>query len=378
MTPEIALLLAQDGISTGAIYVLVALGIVLIFLVTRVIFVPFGDVVGYSALTVAALQLRQMPGTVWLVLTLAAIATAMEAYGLARRGQMHRLPKALLLYAVLPSIPAALVWLAAGRELPMWLGIVLTCAIMLPVSPLLYQIAFRPLADASVLVLLIIAVAVHFAMSGLALLYFGPEGFRSEPITRALFELGPITISGQSILIVAGSAIFSLLLFLFFERTLTGKALRATAVNRIGARLVGILPSTTGAPAFLLASALAGICGILIGPGTTLYYDSGFLIGLKAFVGAIIGGLVSYPAAAAGAIFVGLLESYAAFWDSALKEVFVFSALIPILLWQSFTSASGIEEEIEEEESEGQAGGAGRPASPWVSPSPSSWSRRRF
>src|ERR1700745_1643024 len=86
MTPEIALLLAQDGISTGAIYVLVALGIVLIFLVTRVIFVPFGDVVGYSALTVAALQLRQMPGTVWLVLTLAAIATAMGAYGVARRG----------------------------------------------------------------------------------------------------------------------------------------------------------------------------------------------------------------------------------------------------------------------------------------------------
>src|SRR5499425_1582108 len=311
MTPEIALLLAQDGVSTGAIYVLVALGIVLIFLVTRVIFVPFGDVVGYSALTVAALQLRQMPGTVWLVLTLAAIATVMEAYGLARRGQMQRVPKALLLYAVLPIIPAALVWLAAGRDLPMWVGIALTLAIVMPISPLLYCIAFRPLADASVLVLLIIAVAVHFAMSGLALLYF--------------------------------------------ERTLTGKALRATAVNRVGARLVGILPSTTGATAFLLASALAGICGILIGPVTTLYYDSGFLIGLKAFVGAIIGGLVSYPAAAAGAIFVGLLESYAAFWYSALKEVFVFSALIPILIWQSFTSASGIEEEIEEEEREGEA-----------------------
>jgi branched-chain amino acid transport system permease protein len=355
MTPEIILLLAQDGISTGAIYVLVALGIVLIFLVTRVIFVPFGDVVGYSALTVAALQLRHMPGTVWLVLTLAALATAMEAYALVRRGEMHRLPKALLLYAVLPAIPTALVWLAAGRELPIWVGMALTLAIIMPISPLLYRIAFRPLADASVLVLLIVAVAVHFAMSGLSLLYFGPEGFRSEPITRALFEIGPIAISGQSILIVASSAIFSLLLFLFFERTLTGKALRATAVNRVGARLVGILPSTTAVTAFSLASGLAGICGILIGPVTTLYYDSGFLIGLKAFVGAIIGGLVSYPAAAIGALFVGLLESYAAFWDSALKEVFVFSALIPILVWQSLTSGSGIEEEIEEEEREGAA-----------------------
>ena len=355
MTPEIALLLAQDGISTGAIYVLVALGIVLIFLVTRVIFVPFGDVVGYSALTLAALQLRQMPGTVWLVLTLAALATAMEVYGLARRGQTSRLPKALLLYAVLPAVPALLVWLAAGRDLPMWLGIALTLAIVLPISPLLYRIAFRPLADASVLVLLIVAVAVHFAISGLALLYFGPEGFRTEPMTRAFFDLGAISVSGQSILIVASSALFSFLLFLFFERTLIGKALRATAVNRIGARLVGIQPSTTGATAFLLASALAGISGILIGPVTTLYYDSGFLIGLKAFVGAIIGGLVSYPATAVGAIFVGLFESYAAFWNSALKEVLVFGALIPILIWQSLVSGSGVEEEIEEEEREGEA-----------------------
>src|SRR5712692_584496 len=345
MTPEIALLLAQDGISTGAIYVLVALGIVLIFLVTRVIFVPFGDVVGYSALTLAALQLRQMPGTVWLVLTLAAIATAMEVYDLLRRGQAHRLPKALLFYAVLPAVPAALVWLAAGRDLPMWVGIALTLAIVIPISPLLYRIAFRPLADASVLVLLIVAVAVHFAISGLALLYFGPEGFRTEPITQAFFDLGPISVSGQSILIVASSALFSFLLFLFFERTLTGKALRATAVNRVGARLVGILPSTTGATAFLLASALAGICGILIGPVTTLYYDSGFVIGLKAFVGAIIGGLVSYPLAALGALFVGLLESYAAFWDSALKEIVVFGTLIPVLVWRSMIFGSGGEDE---------------------------------
>jgi branched-chain amino acid transport system permease protein len=354
MTPEIALLLAQDGITTGAIYVLVALGIVLIFLVTRVIFVPFGDIVGYAALTLAALQLKQTPGTVWLVLTLAAIATAMEAYGLVRRRQTARLPKAILYYTVLPAAPAAVAWLAAGRDLPMWAGILVTLAIVLPISPLLYRIAFRPLADASVLVLLIVAVAVHFALSGMALVFFGPEGFRTQPMTRAFFNIGPVGVSGQSILIMASAAIFGFLLFLFFEHTLSGKALRATAINRTGARLVGILPSTTAATAFLLASALAGISGILIGPITTLYYDSGFLIGLKAFVGAIIGGLVSYPATIVGAILVGLFESYASFWNSALKEVIVFGSLIPILLWQSFATRSGVEEEIEEEESERQ------------------------
>src|ERR1700716_3524080 len=341
MTPEIALLLVQDGISTGAVYVLVALGLVLVFLVTRVIFVPFGDVVGYAALTLAALQLKQLPGTVWLVLTIAALATAMEVATLVRRGQIPSLPRALVMYAVLPIVPVALVWFAAGRGLPM--------------CPLLSRIAFQPLADASVLVLLIVAVAVHFAISGMALIFFGPEAFRPQPMTQAFFDLGPVSISGQSLLIVASSALFSLLLFVMFEHTLTGKALRATAVHRVGARLVGILPSTTGAIAFLLASALAGISGILIGPVATLYYDSGFLIGLKAFVGAIIGGLVSYPATAIGAILVGLLESYASFWDSAFKEVLVFSALIPILIWRSLMSGTGVEDEIEEEEREGGA-----------------------
>ena len=260
---------------------------------------------------------------------------------------------AFSMYAVLPIIPAALVWLAAGREWPMWLAILLTLAIVLPISPLLYRICFQPIADASVLVLLIVAVAVHFALSGMALIFFGPEGFRTEPMTRAFFDLGPINISGQSLLIIGSSALFSILLFVVFERTLIGKALRATAVNRLGARLVGILPSTTGTIAFLLASALAGISGILIGPVTTLYYDSGFLIGLKAFVGAIIGGLVSYPATAVGAILVGLFESYAAFWNSGFKEVLVFSLLIPILIWQSLTTGTGVEEEIEEEDREG-------------------------
>jgi branched-chain amino acid transport system permease protein len=353
MTPEIAIILAQDGVTTGAVYVLLALGIVLVFLVTRVIFVPFGDVVGYSALTLASLQLGKLPGTVWLVATLAAIATLMEAYALIRRGDLHRLPRALLFFAVLPLATIVPVLLLAGRHLPVWLELALTIGLILPISPLLYRIAFRSLASASVLVLLMVAVALHFAISGMALLYFGPEGFRTRSMSNTVFNVGPLSLSAQTLLIVGASIVFSLLLFLFFERTRTGKALRATSVNRVGARLVGIRPESTGAIAFLLASALAAISGILIGPVTTFYYDSGFLIGLKAFVGAIIGGLVSYPAAAAGAIFVGLLEAYSAFWSSTLKEVIVFGALIPILVCRSLVTGGEASEDIEEEEREG-------------------------
>ncbi len=91
-------------------------------------------------------------------------------------------------------------------------------------------------------------------------------------------------------------------LWLFFGYTLYGKALRATAVNRLGARLVGIRTPLSGQIAFLLASVIGAISGILIVPITTLYYDTGFLIGLKGFVAAIIGGLVSYPLTAVAAL----------------------------------------------------------------------------
>jgi branched-chain amino acid transport system permease protein len=86
---------------------------------------------------------------------------------------------------------------------------------------------------------------------------------------------------------------------------------------------------------------------VLIAPITTLYYDSGFTIGLKAFVAAIIGGLTSYPLTALGAVAVGILESFGAFWSGALKDVIVFSVLIPVLLVRSYYAVHS-EDEVEE------------------------------
>ncbi|MNQ47621.1 High-affinity branched-chain amino acid transport system permease protein LivH [compost metagenome] len=86
--------------------------------------------------------------------------------------------------------------------------------------------------------------------------------------------------------------------------------------------------------------------GILVAPITTMYFDSGFMVSLKGFVGAIIGGLVSYPLAAAGAVLVGLIEAFSSFWASAYKEIIVFTLIIPVLLWRSLKSHH-VEEEDE-------------------------------
>jgi branched-chain amino acid transport system permease protein len=108
---------------------------------------------------------------------------------------------------------------------------------------------------------------------------------------------------------------------------------------------MGISTTQAGKLSFLLAAAIGAFSGILIAPITTVYYDTGFLIGLKGFVGAIVGGLASYPVAAAGAILVGLLESFSSFWASAFKEVIVFTLIIPVLVWRSMTTRHVEEEE---------------------------------
>ena len=338
-------LLAQDGITNGAVYALLALALVLVFAVTRVIWVPSGEFVVYGTLTLAGLQLGKPPGTVWLLAGMAVLAGLMDAWDRARRGEYAGIPAALLRWTIVPLAFAGLAWWLAAPDLPFWAQVLLTLALITPMGPLLYRIAYQPLAEASVLVLLIVSVAVHFALTGLGLWFFGAEGSRTPPFSSASFEAGGIVVSVQSLLVVLTSVALIAALYLFFGRTLYGKALRATALNRVGARLCGVPPDLAGALTFALAALLCAFSGVLVGPITTIYYDSGFLVSLKGFVGAIIGGLVSYPLAAGGALLVGLLEAFSSFWASAFKEVIVFTLIIPVLLWRSLTTRHQDEEE---------------------------------
>ncbi|MEO6972105.1 MAG: branched-chain amino acid ABC transporter permease [Rhodoferax sp.] len=351
MTWDVALILITDGLSNGAVYLLAGLGLVLIFSVTRVVFVPFGDVAAFAALSLAAFETGRTPPTIGLVLTLAVLAVIAEVWGVTRRGEYARIPRAVLAWGVLPALPCLAAWAISGHEVTPALRIVVAIALVVPITPLIARIALQPIADASVLVLLIASLVLHFLLSGLGLLFFGPEGSRTNPLVSGAITLADgFTISAQVILMIASAVVLSALFFLAFERTLIGKALRATAVNRVGARLVGIRPARTATLAYGFASLLAGLIGVLIAPVTTMYYDSGFIIGLKAFVAAIIGGLTSYPLTAIGALAVGLVESFASFWSGALKDVIVFGLLIPALLLRSLMvhQVEDDEEEIDQ------------------------------
>lgn len=333
---SIASILALDGATNGAIYALLALATVLVFAVTRIIFIPQGEFVAFGALTLAMLQQGKVPGTVWFLLVMAVGAALAELVaGLRQHQAPARLLRRVALTLVYPVLVSLLAIWAAPLKLPLLLQAALTLALVTPFGPLIYRLAYQSLADASVLVLLIVSVGVHFALVGLGLFFFGAEGFRNPSFWDERFSIGPLTLSGQTVIIFVASLALIVALWLFFERTLQGKALRATAVNRLGARLQGISSDSAGTLTFTVAAFIGALSGLLIGPTTTVFYDSGFLIGLKGFVAAVFAGLSSYPQALLGALIVGLLESFGSFWASAFKEVIVFGSILPVLLWRS-------------------------------------------
>lgn len=335
MDLSISLILIQDGIVNAAIYALLALAMVLVFTVTRVIFVPIGEFVSFGALTLAALEAGRVPGTVWLLVLFGLAACAATLLAERRTLTGAAILKTLAETVVFPAAIALLVvWLAPTKP-PQIVQIVLALLLTAPLGLYMYATVYRPIAEASVLVLLIVSVALHIALVGLGLVFFGAEGSRTAPLSDARIVLGDLLVSGQALAILGVTAALIVALWLFFGRTLIGKALQATAVNRLGARLVGISPAFSGRVAFGLAALIGTLGGILIAPLTTVYYDTGFIIGLKGFVAAIIGGMVSYPVAAGAAILVGVIESFASFLASELKEVIVFMIIVPILLVRS-------------------------------------------
>ena len=336
MDATIASILALDGVTNGAIYALLALATVLVFAVTRVIFIPQGEFVAFGALTLAMLQGGRVPGTVWFLMALAVAATLADLVKGARsRLGVSRLALHALRTLAFPlAVSLFTVWIAP-RHPPMLLQAALTLALVTPFGGLIYRLGYQSLADASVLVLLIVSVGVHFALTGLGLFFFGAEGFRNPSFWDERFALGPLMLTGQTLIIFIASLALIVALWLFFDRALYGKALRATAINRRGARLMGIGTDAAGYFTFTLAAFIGALSGLLIGPTTTVFYDSGFLIGLKGFVAAVFAGLSSYPLALVGALSVGLLESFGSFWASAFKEVIVFGSIVPVLLWRS-------------------------------------------
>ena len=227
--------------------------------------------------------------------------------------------------AVLTLVATGNIWLASAA------GIAVACVI----GVLLERIAFRPLRGTHPLIPLISAIGASIFLSSLARLLFGPEDrafpFECHPAGLDFFGA---QINQLQLAIIAVSIGLMAILTLFLNMTKHGKAIIAVAMDSDAARLSGINVNRAYEITFLLGSALSGAAGIMM----AIYYNStspamGLLPGLKGFSAAILGGVGSIPGAIIGGLVLGIAENLgAAYISSSFKDAFAFIALVLVLI----------------------------------------------
>ncbi|MDI6709461.1 MAG: branched-chain amino acid ABC transporter permease [Thermoanaerobacterales bacterium] len=188
--------------------------------------------------------------------------------------------------------------------------------------------------NASVLTLIIITIGVAIALRGAALLIWGTHPYTLHPFIKAApISVGGATIVPQSLLVLCLAMVAVGILFAFFDLTYAGKAVRAAMVNPTAARLVGINPERLSLLAFSFSGVIAALAGIFIAPITTATYDMGFMLGLKGFVAAILGGVTNVNGAIVGGLLLGIIEAFAAgTLSSGLKDAVAMAVMILVLL----------------------------------------------
>ncbi|TEB08030.1 High-affinity branched-chain amino acid transport system permease protein LivH [Pelotomaculum schinkii] len=266
-----------SGLTMGSIYALTALALVLTFNITGVLNLALGEFLALGALLAASLYAAGLPLAAAFLIAVAAVAV---------------------------------------------------------LAGLLERVAVKPAIQSSVLTLVVITVGISISLRGLALLIWG-----TDPVSLPAFsEGGPLVAGGaainlQSLWIVGLLAAALAGLYAFFELTYAGKAVRACVINRTAARLVGINPSAMSFAAFIASGALGAAAGIFITPVTLATYDMGFLLGVKGFVAAVLGGMQNVGGAVLGGLLLGLLEAYGAgLVSSGLKDALALLVLLAVLL----------------------------------------------
>jgi branched-chain amino acid transport system permease protein len=191
----------------------------------------------------------------------------------------------------------------------------------------------RPARTDSHLVLIFLTIGLSIILRGVMKLVWGKNRMAVPPLTGELpVKFLGATILPQTLWILVLTSAAILLLVLFFRKTNLGLAMRAVAANEHAAQVVGLNVGRVKAASFALAGALGGLAGCLVTPITTLAYDVGVLLGLKGFAAAILGGFGSFPGAILGGLMLGLLESLGAgYLSSAYKDVLAFIILLLVL-----------------------------------------------
>jgi branched-chain amino acid transport system permease protein len=266
------------GLTVGAIYALVALGFAIIYNASHVINFAQGEFVMIGGMATAAFVESGLP---------------------------------LPLAALLAVAGATLVGLA------------------------LEKLAVEPARGAPVVTLIIITIGASILLRGLASLVWDKRIHPVPPFSgEAPLKLAGATLLPQTLWVLGATVVTVALLWWFFNRTLTGKAILAVSHNRLAAQLMGISVRRVLLVSFGLSAALGALAGVLIAPISFTSWDVGVMLGLKGFAAAILGGMGSGPGAIVGGLALGLIESLGAgYLSSAYKDVFAFIIILAALIF---------------------------------------------
>ena len=221
----------------------------------------------------------------------------------------------------------------AGLPLPVaaLIAVVLTTAIGLA----LHRFAVAPARGASPVALIMITIGASIFLRGVAQIVFDkrfhslPPLFGGDPI-----KFGGAAILPQSLVVLASATVIVVVLWLFIDRTMLGKAVIATAANRLAARLIGVDTRSIVDFSFAVSAAIGAIAGILITPIALTSYDAGTLLALKGFAAAMLGGIGSAPGAVVGGLIIGMIEALSAgYFSSNYKDAVAFLIILVVLIF---------------------------------------------
>lgn len=274
--------LMATGISTGALYALVALGIVVIYKSTEVVNFAHGEMF---------------------------MLGGFFAY----------------------SFHVMLEW---NYVLSFVLAVILAFALGIVVD----RVAFRPLMQRRSLVSVLLAmIGLSFVLKGIARWLWGGKGdYLTFPplVSPEPISFGGIMVMSQQLVVLAAAGVVMIIFALFFKLTRAGSFMRATADNPKAAKLVGLRTDRIYMYTFGVGSAVAAAAAVLMAPLTLLYPDIGFMLFIKAFAAAVLGGLTSIPGAVVGGFLIGIIEQLAAgYMHTAMQEVAAFIVIMVVLVF---------------------------------------------
>jgi branched-chain amino acid transport system permease protein len=220
---------------------------------------------------------------------------------------------------------------ALGLPLPLAAALAVAATTLAGLA--LYHLAIAPARGASTVTLIIITIGASIALRGLAQLVFDKQLHRLPAFSGdAPVSVLGATILPQSFWVMGGGVVTVVLLWAFINRTLVGKAVLATAGNRLAARLVGIDTSKIIGLSFALSAVIGAVAGILAAPITFTSYDIGPMLALKGFAAAMLGGMGSPVGAVVGGLLVGLIEALGAgYLSSTYKDAVAFIVILVVL-----------------------------------------------